>query len=44
MEKREEIKMLTPSDIKKIIQWYNLLEKHNMLNFEDADKSADEEE
>ena len=32
------------SDIKKIIQWYNLLEKHNMLNFEDADKSADEEE
>ena len=32
------------SDIKKIIQWYNLLEKHNMLNFEDAEKSVDEEE
>ena len=32
------------SDIKKIIQWYNLLEKHNMLDFEDVEKSADEEE
>jgi len=32
------------SDIKKIIQWYNLLEEHNMLNFEDADKTVDEEE
>ncbi len=33
-----------PSDIKKIIQWYNLLEKHNMLNFEEAENTADEEE
>jgi len=32
------------SDIKKIIQWYNLLEKHNMLNFEETKKSSDEEE
>ncbi|MGB1309539.1 MAG: DUF5606 domain-containing protein, partial [Oceanihabitans sp.] len=24
------------SDIKKIIQWYNLLEKHNLLEFETA--------
>ena len=32
-----------PSDIKKIVQWYNLLQKHNMLDFED-EKSQDEEE
>jgi hypothetical protein len=32
------------SDIKKIIQWYNLLEKHNMLNFEETIKTSDEEE
>ncbi|MDB9960707.1 DUF5606 domain-containing protein [Oceanihabitans sp.] len=32
------------SDIKKIIQWYNLLEKHNMLNFEETVKTSDEEE
>jgi len=32
------------SDIKKIIQWYNLLEKHEMLNFDDVEKSSDEEE
>jgi len=32
------------SDIKKIIQWYNLLEKHDMLNFEDAENTIDEEE
>jgi hypothetical protein len=32
------------SDIKKIIQWYNLLEKHNMLNFEETKKTSDEEE
>ncbi len=35
------------SDIKKIIQWYNLLQEHNMLNFEDAEPkkeiSKDEE-
>lgn len=36
------------SDIKKVIQWYNLLHKHDMLNFSDSDEeteaSADEEE
>ena len=35
------------SDIKKIIQWYNLLQEHDMLNFEDAEPkkeiSKDEE-
>lgn len=31
------------SDIKKVIQWYNLLQEHNMLEFEDEeDKPADE--
>lgn len=36
------------SDIKKIIQWYNLLHKHNMLHLLDSDdetvKPTDEEE
>jgi len=32
------------SDIKKIIQWYNLLEKHNMLDFEEATETSEEEE
>ncbi|MBU2940687.1 DUF5606 domain-containing protein [Lacinutrix sp. C3R15] len=32
------------SDIKKIIQWYNLLEKHDMLDFEKAEEKTDEEE
>ncbi|MEM5564248.1 DUF5606 domain-containing protein [Psychroserpens sp. AS72] len=35
------------SDIKKIVQWYNLLEKHDMLGALDEDKevvTADEEE
>ncbi|QRM89687.1 hypothetical protein FG167_10780 [Lacinutrix sp. WUR7] len=32
------------SDIKKIIQWYNLLEKHNMLDFDKKEASSDEEE
>ncbi|MDX1277985.1 DUF5606 domain-containing protein [Oceanihabitans sediminis] len=32
------------SDIKKIIQWYNLLEKHNMLDFEEATATSEEEE
>jgi len=32
------------SDIKKIIQWYNLLEKHNMLDFDKVENSSDEEE
>jgi hypothetical protein len=32
------------SDIKKVIQWYNLLQKHNMLDFEVEEKTTDEEE
>ncbi len=32
------------SDIKKVIQWYNLLQEHNLLEFEEEeDKPADEE-
>ena len=32
------------SDIKKIVQWYNLLQKHDMLDFEVEEKVQDEEE
>lgn len=35
------------SDIKKVLQWYNLLQKHDMLNLLDEDsknESSDEEE
>ncbi|MEO8934184.1 MAG: DUF5606 domain-containing protein [Xanthomarina sp.] len=32
------------SDIKKVIQWYNLLHKHDMLDFEATTISSDEEE
>ena len=36
------------SDIKKVIQWYNILQEHKMLNFLDTDegedKTTDEEE
>ncbi len=32
------------SDIKKVIQWYNLLQKHDMLNLLDDEKSLSEEE
>ncbi len=37
------------SDIKKVIQWYNLLQKHDMLDFSDSEeessgKVSDEEE
>lgn len=35
------------SDIKKVIQWYNLLQKHDMLDLletTDVDKKSDEEE
>lgn len=34
------------SDIKKVIQWYNLLQEHNMLGLlkADADNTSDEEE
>ena len=33
-----------PSDIKKIIQWYNLLEKHDLLDFDEAVPVSEEEE
>ena len=34
-----------PSDIKKVIQWYNLLHKHNMLHLlDDKVEISDEEE
>ena len=32
------------SDIKKVVQWYNLLHQHDMLGFEVEEKSTDEEE
>lgn len=32
------------SDIKKIVQWYNLLQKHDMLDFEVEKEVQDEEE
>ena len=32
------------SDIKKIIQWYNLLQKHNLLHLEEDALAAEEEE
>lgn len=32
------------SDIKKVIQWYNLLHKHDMLDFEVDETVSDEEE
>ncbi len=32
------------SDIKKIIQWYNLLQKHDMLQLEEEEKVSEEEE
>ncbi|MDO5969979.1 DUF5606 domain-containing protein [Flavivirga aquimarina] len=37
------------SDIKKVVQWYNLLQKHNMLDFLDSEEekesvTSDEEE
>src|SRR5690606_7953965 len=31
-----------PSDIKKVIQWYNLLQKHDMLDFEVEATVSDE--
>lgn len=30
------------SDIKKVIQWYNLLQEHNMLDFEEDSKAENE--
>jgi hypothetical protein len=32
------------SDIKKVVQWYNLLHKHNMLDFDAETTASDEEE
>ena len=32
-----------PSDIKKVVQWYNLLQKHDMLDALDDDKDDEEE-
>lgn len=32
-----------PSDIKKVVQWYNLLQKHDMLDVLDDDTSDEEE-
>lgn len=29
------------SDIKKVIQWYNLLQTHDMLNFSDSEEESD---
>ncbi len=31
------------SDIKKVIQWYNLLQEHNLLEFEEKEDKSDEE-
>ena len=32
-----------PSDIKKVIQWYNLLQKHGITDFSETDVSSEEE-
>jgi len=32
------------SDIKKVLQWYNMLQKNDLLNFEEEAVAADEEE
>lgn len=32
------------SDIKKVVQWYNLLQKHDMLNLLDEDETSSDEE
>ncbi|HLT52746.1 MAG TPA: DUF5606 domain-containing protein [Flavobacteriaceae bacterium] len=31
------------SDMKKIIQWYNLLQKHDLMDFDSEDKNDEEE-
>ena len=31
------------SDVKKVVQWYNMLQKSDLLNFEDTKKSDEEE-
>lgn len=30
------------SDIKKVVQWYNLLQQHNMLDYLDSENDSDE--
>ena len=32
-----------PSDIKKVVRWYNILQQNNMLDFPDEDASEEEE-
>ncbi|WP_034057291.1 DUF5606 family protein [Lacinutrix jangbogonensis] len=32
-----------PSDIKKVLQWYNMLQKNDLLDLEDKKKSEEEE-
>ncbi len=32
-----------PSDIKKVVQWYNMLQKNDMLDFAETTKSDEEE-
>lgn len=33
-----------PSDIKKVIRWYNILQQNNLLDFSDEEGSSEEEE
>lgn len=33
-----------PSDIKKVVQWYNILQKNDLMDFSSPEAAADEEE
>ena len=33
-----------PSDIKKVVQWYNILQKNDMMNFDAPEEGAQDEE
>lgn len=33
-----------PSDIKKVVQWYNILQKNDLMDFSAPEETADEEE
>ncbi|WP_299764597.1 DUF5606 domain-containing protein [uncultured Dokdonia sp.] len=33
-----------PSDIKKVVQWYNILQKNNLMDFSAPEATSDEEE
>ena len=33
-----------PSDIKKVVQWYNILQKNDLMDFSSPEATADEEE